>query len=94
MLTPEAGHHSINLSPNGKYFIDSYSQADVPPVHEVRDIKGKLISTLEKTNVSRLSATGWNPPTPFTVKSAQGEWDLYGLLYTPTENETGREVTG
>ena len=24
MLTPEAGHHSINLSPNGKYFIDSY----------------------------------------------------------------------
>ena len=85
MLTPEAGHHSINLSPNGKYFIDSYSQADVPPVHEVRDIKGKLISTLEKTNVSRLSATGWKPPTPFTVKSAQGEWDLYGLLYTPKE---------
>jgi dipeptidyl-peptidase-4 len=85
MLTPEVGHHSINLSPNGKYFIDSYSQADVPPVHEVRDIKGKLISTLEKTDVSRLSATGWKPPTPFTVKSAQGEWDLYGLLYTPKE---------
>lgn len=85
ILTPAAGHHSINLSPNGKYFIDSYSQADVPPVHEVRDIKGKLISTLEKTDVSRLSATGWKAPSPFTVKSAQGEWDLYGLLYTPKD---------
>jgi dipeptidyl aminopeptidase/acylaminoacyl peptidase len=85
MLTPAVGHHTINLSPNGKYFIDSYSQADVPPVHEVRDIQGKLISTLEKTDVSRLKATGWKPPTPFTVKSVDGQWDLYGLLYTPQE---------
>lgn len=85
MLTPETGHHSISLSPNGQYFTDSYSQADVPPVHVVRNIKGKLISTLEKTDVSRLKATGWKPSTPFTVKSANGQWDLYGLLYTPKE---------
>ena len=85
MLTPAVGDHTINLSPNETYFIDSYSQADVPAVHEVRDIKGKLISTLEKTDVSRLRATGWKPPTPFTVKSADAQWDLYGLLYTPKE---------
>lgn len=84
LLSPALGNHTIRLSPDKKYFTDSYSQPDVPPVHEVRDVSGNLISTLEKTDVSRLKATGWNPTTPFTVKSADNRWDLYGLMYTPT----------
>lgn len=84
LLTPALGNHTPRLSPDKKYFIDSYSQPDVPPVHEVRDMNGNLISLLEKTDVSRLKATGWNPTTPFTVKSADNRWDLYGLMYTPT----------
>ncbi|MFB0947759.1 MAG: prolyl oligopeptidase family serine peptidase, partial [Spirosomataceae bacterium] len=47
-------------------------------------MNGKLITELEKTNVSRLKATGWQPTTSFTVKSADNRWDLYGLMYTPT----------
>lgn len=92
LLTPAVGHHTVNLSPNGKYFIDSYSQADVTPIHEVRNIKGKLISTLEKTDISRLKATGWKPSTPFTVKSANGQWDLYGLLYTPKNMKSDEKL--
>jgi len=83
LLTPGEGDHTANFSPDGKYFTDNYSQANVPPVCEVRDIKGKLVTTLEKTDLSRLSATGWKPPMPFSVKSADNRWDLYGLLYTP-----------
>lgn len=84
LLTPTKGNHSPKLSPDKKHFIDSYSQPDVPPVHEVRDMNGKLTTTLEKTDVSRLKATGWNPTTSFTVKSADNRWDLYGLMYAPT----------
>ena len=74
----------MNLSPDEKYILDSYSQPDVPQVHQVRDLKGNLLTTLEKTDISRLEATGWKPPLNFTVKSADERWDLYGLLYTPT----------
>ncbi len=91
LLTPAAGDHSVQLSPDGKYLLDSWSQPDVPPVSEVRDIKGKLIATLEKTDISRLTATGWKPAQPFTVKSADGRWDLYGLLFTPTRMDTGKK---
>lgn len=84
LLTPAPGDHRVQFSPNGKYFTDTYSQPDVPPVYEVRDTKGKLISLLEKTDISRLKATGWKPPMPFTVKSADKAWDLYGLLFMPT----------
>jgi dipeptidyl-peptidase-4 len=84
LLTPAKGDHSVTISTDGKYFTDSYSQPDIPPVHEVRDIKGKLVSTLEKTDISRLAATGWKPPEIFTVRSADNRWDLYGLMFTPS----------
>ena len=84
LLTPEDGNHQITLSPDGKYFVDNYSKPDVPPVAVLRDMTGKLIATLEKADISRLTATGWKPPMPVTVKSRDGKYDLYGLMFTPT----------
>lgn len=84
LLTPEDGNHQITLSPDGRYFVDNYSKPDVPPVAVLRDMSGKLIANLEKTDVSRLAAAGWKPPTPVTVKDRSGKWDLYGLMFTPT----------
>lgn len=90
-LTPEEGNHSISFSPSEKYFIDSYSQPDVPPVITLRDVNGKLISTLEKTDVSRLRSTGWQPPKSFIVKAADGKNDLYGLMFTPTNMDPNKK---
>jgi len=84
LLTPEDGNHNISLSPNGKYFVDNYSKPDVPPVSVLRETNGKLIATLEKADISRLTATGWKAPEPITVKSRDGKWDLYGLMFKPT----------
>jgi dipeptidyl-peptidase-4 len=84
LLTPEDANHNISLSPNGKYFVDNYSKPDVPPVSVLRDMQGKLIASLEQTDISKLTATGWRAPEPITVKSRDGKWDLYGLMFTPT----------
>jgi dipeptidyl aminopeptidase/acylaminoacyl peptidase len=90
-LTPEEGNHTITFSPSGKYFIDSYSQPDVPPVIVLRNTDGKLVSPLEKTDISKLVASGWQPPKPFTVKAHDGQTDLYGLLFTPTNLDTRKK---
>lgn len=90
-LTPETGDHNVKVSPNGLYFTDSYSQPDAAPVTVLRDINGKLITTLEKTDISKLKAIGWVPPTSFSVKSANGKFDLYGLMFTPTKKEAGQK---
>ncbi|RYE02975.1 MAG: S9 family peptidase, partial [Sphingobacteriaceae bacterium] len=84
VLTPESGNHTVSLSPDSKYFIDTYSKPNVPPVTVLRDLNGKLLVDLEKTDVSRLTASGWHPVTPITVKAHDGKTDLYGLLFTPT----------
>ncbi len=85
VLTPEDGNHQVALSPGSKYFIDSYSKPNVPPITVLRDLNGKLIVNLEKTDVSRLVATGWHAPTPITIKAHDGKTDLYGLMFTPTK---------
>ncbi|ODT35601.1 MAG: peptidase S9 [Niabella sp. SCN 42-15] len=90
-LTPAVGDHSISLSPDNKYFVDTYSQPDVAPVSVLRDINGKQVVELEKTDISMLSAAGWKPPTPFTVKSATGRFDLYGLMYAPTKLDASKK---
>lgn len=84
LLSPEDGNHNISLSPDGKYFTDNYSKPDVAPVSVLRDMSGALIATLEKADISKLVASGWKAPEPITVKSRDGKWDLYGLMFTPT----------
>jgi dipeptidyl aminopeptidase/acylaminoacyl peptidase len=91
LLTPEAGNHRITLSPSEDYFIDEYSQPDVPGVTVLRNMNGKLISTLEKTDVSRLVATGWKAPISFTVKAHDGQTDIYGLMFTPTHLDSSKK---
>ncbi|MEJ7769865.1 MAG: S9 family peptidase, partial [Chitinophagaceae bacterium] len=57
---------------------------DVPPIITLRNADGKLVTNLEKADISRLVATGWKPPLSIVVKAHDGSTDLYGLMYTPT----------
>ena len=91
LLSPGAGTHTISFSPSDKYFIDTYSKPDVPSVTVLRDMNGKQITELEKTDVSRLKAAGWKPPTPFSVKAHDGTTDIYGLMFTPTNLDPNRK---
>ena len=84
LLTPENANHVITASPDGKYFVDAYSTPVTPPVTVLRDANGKVLQTLEKADISKLLATGWKPPTPFTVKGRDGKTDIYGLMFTPS----------
>jgi dipeptidyl-peptidase 4 len=57
----------------------------------LRDLNGRLISTLEQADISRLKAAGWAPPRSITVKSRDGKWDLYGLIFLPTNLDTSKK---
>lgn len=91
LLTPESGIHQVSFSPSGRYFFDSYSKPDVPNVAVVRDDSGKFVGSVAKTDISRLLAAGWQPPTPITVKARDGVTDLYGLMYKPTNLDPAKK---
>lgn len=83
VLTPGAGTHTATFSPSGNYIVDTYSKPDVPPVTVLRDMKGKQLMELEKTDISKLTATGWKPCIPFSTKAHDGKTDVYGLMWVP-----------
>jgi dipeptidyl-peptidase-4 len=90
-LTPESGDHSIQMSPNGRYFIDSYSTPDVPPVVVLRNAAGRVVMPLTHMDISRLVAAGWKPPIPFTVTAHDGKTKLYGLMFRPTNFDSTKK---
>jgi dipeptidyl aminopeptidase/acylaminoacyl peptidase len=90
-LTPDDGTHTVQVSPSGKYLVDTYSKPDTPPVVVLRDGDGRLVMPIEKADISKLLATGWKPPTPIKVTAHDGKTDIYGLLFKPTNFDPAKK---
>lgn len=82
-LSTADGVHELFLAPDGAHYVDQHSSLDRPPQAELRDINGEAVTTLSQADVSGLEALGWSPPERLRVKAADGETDLFGVLYKP-----------
>jgi len=91
LLTPEDATHRVSVSKSNKYFVDTYSRADLAPISVLRDTKGNLLMKLEETDLRRLYETGWQMPERFTVKAVDGVTNLYGVMWKPLKMEEGRK---
>ncbi|MCX5202748.1 S9 family peptidase [Streptomyces sp. NBC_00237] len=82
-VTDDDQDHVVTMAPGQEFFLDSASTVDTPPVSRVVDVTGRVLVELERADVSKLAATGWTAPERFCVKAADGETDVYGVLYRP-----------
>ena len=84
-LTPEKAMHKAVYSPDCKYLVDVYSTVADAPVAVLRSAEsGKLITTLEKADISEIVKNGWKAPEVFTAKGRDGKTDIWGLIYRPS----------
>lgn len=85
-LSPEAGDHHANFSPDRRVFVDTCSTVTEAPVHRLRRTSdGKLLATLGSADIGPLLAVGWRAPEPFVAKGRDGKTDIYGLVFRPSE---------
>lgn len=92
LLSPENANHSISMSPDGTFFVDSYSRPDLPGESVLRRSNdGSEVRVLEKADASELLATGWKFPQPFQGKAADGTTELYGLIWRPSNFDASRK---
>ncbi len=83
-LTEASGQHAVDLAPSREFFLDTHSSVDRPPTVEFRRADGTLLQTLSQANIDALrEELKWSPPEEFVVKAADGQTDLYGVLYKP-----------
>ncbi len=91
MLTPGQAHHEITWSDSKAYFTDEFSTPTEPAQAMVRDRDGNEVTLLAQTDISALEDSGWVPPEPFVVKARDGQTDLYGLLYRPSNFDPSQQ---
>jgi len=90
-LTEGDGDHSVQWSPDRKYLIDTYSRADLPPVHALRrESDGALVCELERADISALTGKGWRMPEVFAAKGRDGVTDIWGLVCRPLHFDHAR----
>ena len=91
-LTPELGNHKATFSKDFTALIDTYSSVDKAPVTVLRSAKdGKIISTLETADISRLEATGWKAPEVFVAPGRDGKTDMWGIIQRPSNFDPNKK---
>jgi len=84
-LTPEEGMHQAWFSEDKRFLVDVYSLVNKAPVAVLRSAaNGKIITPLEKADISGLLKTGWIAPEPFVAKGRDGKTDIWGIIIRPT----------
>lgn len=91
LLSPEEANHSASVSPDGAFYVDSYSRADLAGQSVLRRTRDASdVRVLKKTDASALLETGWKAPEPFQGKAADGMTDLYGLIWRPSNFDASK----
>ncbi|HWE96148.1 MAG TPA: prolyl oligopeptidase family serine peptidase [Tepidisphaeraceae bacterium] len=87
VLTEGDGTHAMQWSPGRKFFIDTWSRVNQPPVNELRrGDDGNLLCKLEEADATEaLSARGGRWPEPFAAKGRDGATDIHGFILLPRD---------
>ena len=85
-LTPAKANHIVSYSPDRKYYLDAYSEINVPTVTELhRTSDGKKILEVERADASGYLAAGFQFPEPFHAKGRDGVTDIWGVIVRPVD---------
>jgi hypothetical protein len=83
-LTDGDGNHEVFFSPDHKFYIDTWSRVDSPPVAVLRRVSdGSKVMVVEKADISKLLETGIRLPEPFVAKGRDGITNIYGIIIKP-----------
>jgi len=91
-LTPVKADHTLEYSKDGKYYIDTYSRLDLPPIMELhRASDGSMVMAADKVDDGPLRAAGWKPAEPFHTAGRDGKTQIWGVIYRPLNFDPGRK---
>jgi dipeptidyl-peptidase-4 len=90
-LTGEPGNHRLNVSPNGKYYLDVYSNTETPTQVEMWDTRGKMIDKIadNKSVNGFMDNHFYSPRELFSFTTSDGQ-KLDGYMVKPMDFDEGK----
>ncbi|MCB0737980.1 MAG: DPP IV N-terminal domain-containing protein [Bacteroidetes bacterium] len=89
-LTKETGTHSVQLSPNGNYFIDVYSNRQTPLKTLVKNTNGKTVAELDEQKDPMADYVKVEMDF-FTIKAADDKTDLHCRVIKPHDFDKNKK---
>lgn len=90
-LTDPAFNHSVQVSPDGNYFVDIAQTHNIPPFTQLMDSKGRKIAQLADSEMQRFEELELKKVEVFTFTSADGETELHGVLHFPSNFDPNKK---
>lgn len=90
-LTDPSFNHTVNVSPNGMAFVDTYETLDVPPVTTVDGLDGKPIAKLAESDLTKFDSLNLKKAERFTFTAGDGKTTCYGVLYRPSDFDANKK---
>lgn len=91
-LSPNNGFNDAEFTTGFKYYISSWSDANTPPIYELRDANGTVVKMLENNIALKDKLKDYSLARKefFTVKNADGV-ELNGWMMKPASFDAGRK---
>jgi len=83
-LTTAAGTHDIAMSPDGAFFVDTFSSHILPPMQTLNRIGGGQVRELAKIDGAEFAESGIDPAQFHKLKTRDG-FELEAMLYKPSD---------
>jgi dipeptidyl aminopeptidase/acylaminoacyl peptidase len=86
------GNHAVEYSSDRKYYVDTWSRVDRPPVVELRRTEDrKLVSVVETADIAAVLKAGWRAPEVFAATGRDGKTEIWGILHRPTNFDPSKK---
>ncbi len=90
-LTPEEGSHSIQFSPSGNFFIDTFSSASQPAKIILKRRDGSEVRVIGETDRSQYDVFDWSVPQFVRFTTHDGAATLDGVVTLPVGYRKGKQ---
>jgi dipeptidyl-peptidase-4 len=85
------GPVACGISPDNKYFLDTYQTHNTPPATRIVDSAGKVVAEVAKSDLTKFDELGLEKAEMFTYKAADGKTTLRGLIQFPSNFDPARK---
>lgn len=90
-LTDPAYHHSIDMAPGGRHWLDVAERHDEPPTTTLHDASGRKLAEIAMSDLTRFHELGLRTAESFTYTSADGGSLLHGLIQKPSHFDPSKK---
>jgi len=91
-LTEGDVNHTVTYSDDMKYFVDTYSRVNLPPISKLcQSSDRKVLMEIERADIRELVKAGWWAPEVFTAMGRDGKTDIWGIIVRPMKFDKTRK---